>query len=185
MRDNSLRNAVLESMDALVRQDGWAATGLAKVAVEAGISRQSIYNEFGSRQGLVRAWVMFRLDRLLSAIDVIFANSDDTESALRESLTLFFDAFDSSIVETVAAQGTELDDLIPILTDTNQEATRRLSILLGRRYTSLTERDSVVYADAVARLALGHALAPTISHQEAADRIVVIALRVLDDRSTP
>src|ERR1700741_2286142 len=47
-----LRDSVLDAMRDLLLTRDWSAITLADVARAAGISRQTIYNEFGSRQGL-------------------------------------------------------------------------------------------------------------------------------------
>ena len=47
-----LRDSVLDAMRDLLLTRDWSAITLSDVARAAGISRQTIYNEFGSRQGL-------------------------------------------------------------------------------------------------------------------------------------
>ncbi len=50
-----LRDSVLDAMRDLLLTRDWSAITLSDVARAAGISRQTIYNEFGSRQGRLRA----------------------------------------------------------------------------------------------------------------------------------
>ena len=47
----------------------WSAITLADVARAAGISRQTIYNEFGSRQGLAQGYALRLADRLVDAVE--------------------------------------------------------------------------------------------------------------------
>ncbi|MBV9513249.1 MAG: helix-turn-helix transcriptional regulator, partial [Mycobacteriaceae bacterium] len=54
--------------DLLLTKD-WSAITLADVARAAGISRQTIYNEFGSRQGLAKGYAMRLADRLVDEVD--------------------------------------------------------------------------------------------------------------------
>ncbi len=49
------RDEVLRAGTELVRQAGWAATTLAAIAEEAGVSVETVYNGFGSKKGLLRA----------------------------------------------------------------------------------------------------------------------------------
>ncbi|WP_156745924.1 TetR/AcrR family transcriptional regulator, partial [Mycobacterium sp. 1423905.2] len=49
-----LRDSVLDAMRDLLLTRDWSAITLSDVARTAGISRQTIYNEFGSRQGLAQ-----------------------------------------------------------------------------------------------------------------------------------
>lgn len=169
----------MDAVHTLVLQNGWATTSLGQVAEMAGISRQTIYNLFGSRTSLVQAYIMFRLDEVLTQVDVIFTTTDDVEASLRRSVALFLEVFDSSIVDTVAANGANVEDLIPILTVTNEVATTHLAQLISRQAPALSDDEAIIYADAIARLALTHALAPTIPHDEAVERVTRVALRML------
>ena len=63
-----LRDTVLDAMrDELLAKD-WSAVTLSDVARTAGISRQTIYNEFGSPAGLAQAYAMRLADRLVGAV---------------------------------------------------------------------------------------------------------------------
>ena len=46
----------------------WSAVTLADVARTAGVSRQTIYNEFGSRQGLAQGYALRLADRLVDDV---------------------------------------------------------------------------------------------------------------------
>ncbi|HZU48205.1 MAG TPA: helix-turn-helix domain-containing protein, partial [Mycobacterium sp.] len=59
-----LRDSVLDAMRELLLTRDWSAITLADVARAAGISRQTIYNEFGSRQGLAQGYALRLADRL-------------------------------------------------------------------------------------------------------------------------
>src|SRR6202051_886264 len=63
-----LRDSVLDAMRELLGSRDWSAITLADVARAAGISRQTIYNEFGSRQGLAQGYALRLADRLVDAI---------------------------------------------------------------------------------------------------------------------
>jgi len=56
-----LRDSILDGMRDLLLTRDWSAITLADVARAAGISRQTIYNEFGSRQGLALGYAMREL----------------------------------------------------------------------------------------------------------------------------
>ncbi|MGH3968347.1 MAG: TetR family transcriptional regulator AlkX, partial [Mycobacterium sp.] len=64
-----LRDSVLDAMRDLLLDRDWSAITLADVARAAGISRQTIYNEFGSRQGLAQGYALRLADRLVNAVD--------------------------------------------------------------------------------------------------------------------
>ena len=62
-----LRDTVLDAMREELLAKDWSAITLSDVARTAGVSRQTIYNEFGSRQGLAQAYAMRLADRLVDA----------------------------------------------------------------------------------------------------------------------
>jgi len=64
-----LRDSVLDAMRELLLSRDWSAITLADVARAAGISRQTIYNEFGSRQGLAQGYALRLADRCRSPTD--------------------------------------------------------------------------------------------------------------------
>ncbi|HET8602952.1 MAG TPA: TetR family transcriptional regulator, partial [Marmoricola sp.] len=49
------RSAVLKAAHELFRREGFAATTVAAVAAQAGVSPETVYKNFGSKPGLVRA----------------------------------------------------------------------------------------------------------------------------------
>ncbi|MFE9019741.1 TetR/AcrR family transcriptional regulator [Streptomyces sp. NPDC007808] len=67
---------------ALVRRP-WSAVRMVDVAAAAGVSRQTLYNEFGSKEGLARALVRREADGYLAGVDRALA----THSDARERLT--------------------------------------------------------------------------------------------------
>src|SRR6202045_4379233 len=64
-----LRDSVLDAMRDLLQTRDWSAITLSDVARAAGISRQTLYNEFGSRQGLALGYAMRLADHLVDEID--------------------------------------------------------------------------------------------------------------------
>lgn len=63
-----LRDSVLDAMRDLLLTRDWSAITLSDVARAAGISRQTIYNEFGSRQGLAQGYALRLADRLVDTV---------------------------------------------------------------------------------------------------------------------
>ena len=79
-----LRDSVLDAMRDLLLTRDWSAITLSDVARAAGISRQTIYNEFGSRQGLAQGYALRLADRLVDTVHAALdANVGDIYEALR------------------------------------------------------------------------------------------------------
>ena len=64
-----LRDSILNGMRDLLLSRDWSSITLSDVAAAAGISRQTIYNEFGSRQGLAQGYAMRLADSLVDAVE--------------------------------------------------------------------------------------------------------------------
>ncbi|WP_369261932.1 TetR/AcrR family transcriptional regulator [Streptomyces sp. R35] len=66
---------------ALVRR-AWSAVRMVDVAAVAGVSRQTLYNEFGSKEGLARALVRREADAYLAGVDRALATHADARERL-------------------------------------------------------------------------------------------------------
>ncbi|MGW3662575.1 TetR/AcrR family transcriptional regulator [Streptomyces sp. NPDC005141] len=66
---------------ALVRR-AWSAVRMVDVAAVAGVSRQTLYNEFGSKDGLARALVRREADAYLAGVDRALAAHTDARERL-------------------------------------------------------------------------------------------------------
>ncbi len=86
-----LRDSILDGMRALLLTKDWSSITLSDVAKAAGISRQTIYNEFGSRQGLAEGYALRLADRLVDAVDdAITNNVGEFHTAFLEGFRAFF-----------------------------------------------------------------------------------------------
>lgn len=65
------REALLDAAHAALATRHWAAVRMVDVAADAGVSRQTLYNEFGNKDGLARALVRRAADRYLAGIDTV------------------------------------------------------------------------------------------------------------------
>ncbi|MFJ8052237.1 TetR/AcrR family transcriptional regulator [Streptomyces luteogriseus] len=66
---------------ALVRRP-WSAVRMVDVAAAAGVSRQTLYNEFGSKDGLARALVRREADGFLAGVDRALTGPSDPRDRL-------------------------------------------------------------------------------------------------------
>ncbi|MGW6862254.1 TetR/AcrR family transcriptional regulator [Streptomyces xanthophaeus] len=63
------RESLLEAAAAALTARPWPAVRMVEVAAAAGVSRQTLYNEFGGKAGLGRALVRREADRYLDGVD--------------------------------------------------------------------------------------------------------------------
>lgn len=77
------RESLLDAAYTALARRPWSAVRMVDVAAAAGVSRQTLYNEFGSKEGLARALVRREADGYLVGVDRALA----THSDARERLT--------------------------------------------------------------------------------------------------
>lgn len=158
-----LRDTVIGAVDELVRGRGWAATTMSDVAVAAGVSRQTLYNEFGSRPALVEAYVAREIESLVAEVgEAVRAHADDAHLALRSAFELFLKlASDEPVVRAIVADA-ESEELTRLLTGLGTSlAADRIAELIPRVWTQVSAQDAQLLAGSLVRLAISHALVPT------------------------
>jgi AcrR family transcriptional regulator len=172
---NLLRDSVLEAMRDLLLTRDWSAVTLSDVARAAGISRQTIYNEFGSRQGLAQGYALRLADRL---VDLVAGALDDNVGDIHEALLQGFRAFfaesaaDPLVISLLT--GVAKPDLLQLITtDSGPIITRasgRLATALTHSWAAIGADDAGVLARAIVRLCLSYvSMPPEANHDVAAD----------------
>ena len=170
-----LRDTVLDAMRDLLLQRDWSAITLAEVAGAAGVSRQTIYNEFGSRQGLAQGYALRLADRLVDAIDAtIYSHVGDIYAVFLGGFRSFFaDSAADPLVISLLSGAAKPDLLQIITTDSGPIITHcslRLTTSFMRSWIKASEEDAGVLARAVVRLAMSYvAMPPEADHDVAAD----------------
>ncbi|WEO95448.1 TetR/AcrR family transcriptional regulator [Streptomyces sp. FXJ1.172] len=69
------RESLLDAAFTALARRPWSAVRMVDVAATAGVSRQTLYNEFGSKDGLARALVRRAADRYLAGVERALAGS--------------------------------------------------------------------------------------------------------------
>ncbi|MEU0113337.1 TetR/AcrR family transcriptional regulator [Streptomyces bobili] len=78
----SARESLLDAAFAALARRPWAAVRMVDVAAAAGVSRQTLYNEFGSKDGLARALVRREVDGYLAGVERALAGQGDVRERL-------------------------------------------------------------------------------------------------------
>ncbi|WP_264934930.1 TetR/AcrR family transcriptional regulator [Streptomyces sp. A012304] len=76
------RESLLDAAFTALARRPWAAVRMVDVAAAAGVSRQTLYNEFGSKEGLARALVRREADGYLAGIERALAVHGDHRERL-------------------------------------------------------------------------------------------------------
>jgi AcrR family transcriptional regulator len=182
----SWRERLVAEASELTRAGGWQAITMAKLADRVGVSRQTVYNEIGSKQQLAEAMIMHELEVFLRAVDAAFEDNPDVlPVAIREAATRVLRmARTNPLLHAVlsASHGAE-STLLPLLTTQVEpliEAARGLVRRHLDTYDVPLDEDRIdPLVDMVIRLVLSHVTAPSTSPEETAENIGWFAERVL------
>jgi len=98
---------------------GWSGVTMSALADRAGVSRQTVYNEWGSRDRLAQAMVLRELGAFLDQVDAGFdAHPDDLRAGTQAAITNVLDlARTNPLLAAIvtATHGAETE-LVPLLT---------------------------------------------------------------------
>ncbi|MFI6700531.1 TetR/AcrR family transcriptional regulator [Streptomyces sp. NPDC050509] len=78
----SAREALLSAALSALADQPWSAVRMVDVAAAGGVSRQTLYNEFGSKDGLARALVRREADRYLHGVERLLRERADAADRL-------------------------------------------------------------------------------------------------------
>jgi AcrR family transcriptional regulator len=114
-----LRATLVEAARELTIERGWAAVRMADVATAAGVSRQTVYNEFGGRPGLAEALAAAEVTKFVAAMRAdFFGSGADARAAVQTAAAhALIEAQRNPLVRAVLTSGRGgADDLLPYLT---------------------------------------------------------------------
>jgi AcrR family transcriptional regulator len=183
-----VRDRLLDAAFTLVESNGWERLRVAHVAAAAGVSRQSAYNEFGSKDALGEALVVREFERhLLGLQECLLDQRDDVEAAVAEAvLYTFRQAAASPLLTgilTSARTGWGSGDLVEMVRKRSEPllpyAVKAVAELVELNRPDLEQRSVELAIDTVIRVAISYLVTPDGPAEDAARRIALVATRIL------
>lgn len=146
---------------------GWDAVRVQDVATAAGVSRQTIYNEFVSKAGLGEAMVLRETELFVAGISAeLDKHPEDFGEAITAALGFTLrKASRNPLLKAIltSARGSH-DDLLPLLTTRSEPvltaASRVLEDYFVRHQPAVDREKIVATADAAARLTVSYIVLP-------------------------
>ncbi len=175
----SLRDTLLDAAADLFTTRGFRGLRMEDVGAAAGVSRQTVYNEFGDKLGLARAVLLRHTERFLDGIDDTLSRHDDLETAVAAAVayTLSEAADDPLLKAALTGEGNE--GMLPLLTTQAEPqlfaARSRIVAHVCRQWPQLRRADIAEVTDAVIRLAMSYMMMPTDPPQTVAARLARLA----------
>jgi len=158
-----LRSTLFEAARHELARRRWNEVTMAEIAEVAGVSRQTLYKEFGSRDEFARALVLREADRFVGAVEgAMDAHLDDPKAALLAAFGLFLTVAAEDALVRAAIAGA--DEMLPLVTTQGQplveRSTERLRAAIISRWPQVRPRDSALLAECLVRLAISYAALP-------------------------
>jgi AcrR family transcriptional regulator len=169
------RESLLDAAFAALGERPWEAVRMVEVAAAAGVSRQTLYNEFSSKEGLARALARRETDGYLAGVDRELAaagrvGADAGECFAGAAGWTLRSARRSPVVAAAltGADGGLVDAL----------KSRTVDALISG-YPRLRPQDIGWACEAAIRLTLSYVIAPAASDEEACLRVAQLVRSLL------
>ncbi|MEQ6899971.1 TetR family transcriptional regulator [Nocardioides sp. YIM 152588] len=182
----SLRDRLCDAATELLTTEGWGRVTMARLADRVGVSRQTVYNEIGTKNDLAEVVVLRELDRFMAQVTLSFdEHPDDLVAAIRESARRVLGyARDNPLLHAVVSATHGADtELLPLLTTHSQYLLDGAKQVVARRLAAypltLTPEQVDACIDVVVRVVLSHVMQPSGDPERTAEDIAFIAGRVL------
>lgn len=182
-----IRGRLIDAAWQITCDTGWSEVTMAKLGGRVGVSRQTVYNEVGSKPALGRALVLRELESFLAVVSVELDCHDEVVEAIQSaSEKLLMMARDNPLLRAVLSSahgGT--NELLPLLTTQSEAVISAAARVIAERIPDrfpglgLTQRELDVALDTIVRLVLSHVMQPGSPPSETARDLAWIAGRIL------
>lgn len=170
-----LRATALDALSALLLRQSWKSVTMSEVAKEAGLSRQTIYNEFGSRRGVAESYAIRLTDQLVSVVDDgLYTCVGDIRLALGRGLAAFFAVSERDPLVRSLREEDASADLLRLITVHSTQLVERaadhLSATFQRCWVQAPKRQADILSTSIVQMALAYvSRPPTDAAQTATD----------------
>ena len=178
---------ILAAAAEMTAELGWSGVTMAALAERVGVSRQTVYNEWGSRDRLAEAMVLRELGAFLDEVDAGFdAHPDSLQAGVADAIARVLDlARVNPLLRAIvtATHGAETE-LVPLLTT-------RADVVIavaGERvrdrlvaYPGVRRSDVGVTVDLLVRTVLSHVMQPSADSADVPDALAGAVARLLSD----
>ena len=160
-----LRDTLLDAARDALGERPWAEITMAEIATAAGVSRQTLYKEFRSRDAFAQAFVLREGTRFLDAVEgAVREHLDDPEKALAAAFDVFLTAAASDPLIRSVLNDDGTGGMLPLVTTQSQPvvafAADRLVTVMRSGWPQVRQADAELLAEALVRLAISYAMLP-------------------------
>ncbi|HWO82642.1 MAG TPA: TetR family transcriptional regulator [Solirubrobacterales bacterium] len=168
-----LRQTVFDAAREQLASQTWSEITMADIASGAGVSRQTLYNEFGNRNEFGFAFVIHEAERFMDDVEkAVLEHTDDPRAAVLAALEHFLRTAGEDPLICILLSDDGTGGMLPFVTTQGlpvvQWATARLTSVIEDGWPEAPEADVKLLAEALVRLAISYVTTPGESAEEAA-----------------
>lgn len=182
------RERLLAAASDLIAAEGWAAVTMGKLAARVGVSRQTVYNELGSKAELAEALVLRETSRFAERVtEVVAAYPGRPLEGVTAAFGRTLEAARGNplLVVALGCPKGGRDDFLPLLTTRSEGVLERsvdtVAAVFARCYPEvlLSPSEWTVAVEAMVRLLLSHLVQPSGSVEHATGQMRWVIGRML------
>lgn len=171
-----LRQTVFDAARDQLSSRPWSEITMADIASGAGVSRQTLYNEFGNRNEFGFAFVIHEAERFMDDVEeAVLAHRDDPRAAVLAALEHFLRAAGGDPLIRILLSDDGTGGMLPFVTTQGlpvvQWATARLVSVIEEGWPEAPEGDVKTLSESLVRLAISYVTTPGDSAEEAAKAV--------------
>ena len=171
-----LRQTVFDAAREQLGRRPWSEITMADIASGAGVSRQTLYNEFGNRNEFGFAFVIHEAERFMDDVEeAVLAHRDDPRAAVLAALEHFLSAAGGDPLIRILLSDDGTGGMLPFVTTQGlpvvQWATARLAAVVEEGWPEAPPADVKMLAESLVRLAISYVTTPGDSAEEAAKTV--------------
>ncbi|HEU5252169.1 MAG TPA: TetR family transcriptional regulator [Solirubrobacterales bacterium] len=168
-----LRQTVFDAAREQLARQTWSEITMADIAAGAGVSRQTLYNEFGNRNEFGFAFVIHEAERFMDDVETaVLQHRDDPRAAILAALEHFLRTAGEDPLISILLSDDGTGGMLPFVTTQGlpvvQWAASRLTSVIEEGWPEAPEEDVQMLAESLVRLSISYVTTPGDSAEDAA-----------------
>ncbi|HZV75372.1 MAG TPA: TetR family transcriptional regulator [Conexibacter sp.] len=160
-----LRDTLFDAARDALEQRAWADITMADIASAAGVSRQTLYKEFGTRDEFSQAFVIREGERFIDAVEqAVRDHLDDPRAAVAAALEVFLVTAGEDPLVRILLSDDGTGGMLPLVTTQSMPvvewASARLAAVMREGWSQASKRDAQLLAETLVRLAISYVTVP-------------------------
>jgi len=181
-----LRQTVFDAARDQLGRQPWSEITMADIATGAGVSRQTLYNEFGNRNEFGFAFVIHEAERFMDGVEKsVREHFDEPRAAVLAALEYFLGAAGDDPLIKILLSDDGTGGMLPFVTTQGlpivQWAASRLTGVIEEGWPEAPEGDVKVLTESLVRLAISYVTTPGEAVEDAARNVAELMGPFIDN----